>query len=486
MTYGTGIATQKKFMVGEWLIEPDEVRINKGDISIRLEPKVMDFLVYLASRAGETVAKDELIEEVWQGVIVGDEALQRCVSKLRNALDDDARDPQFIATVPKRGYKLLISPKAVNSPILPNELAPDFVGAQVGDSHFFSSRVKRFAAVGLIVLSLALVLLGGSIDLLKGYKFAPAIPTTVEQQYERALVLYVEYERDSNERAIVLFERIIEEQESFAPAYAGISKAYAQKYLRWTSDPKDMVSAFEFSERAIALSPNHPESLWALGMSRQITGDVQGAIEALEQAFKIASHNWNLASDLGDLYAEKEQYSQAKEYYMRAVNLSDRHPRMLVRAGDINLKLGVLYEAEQWYRNALDIHPLHDRAAAKLASIYEQTGQNQSALDICQSVLQRTQGSTECALMYGRLLIVDEKYESALRHFSQYQKFRPEDSGMASTYKFIAEVKTGLHFDLNKAVAQFSEALSDDKYVCPEKRDKIDRLLSSSLGVQRI
>ena len=474
---------KKQFMVGEWLIEPDEVRIKMGDKSKRLEPKVMDFLVCLACRAGETVTKDELIEEVWQGVIVGDEALQRCVSKLRNALDDNARAPQFIATVPKRGYKLLVSPKVVVLPISQSDDPNDFVGSQVNDSYHFSPRLNRFAVIGLVVLSLTLVLWAQSMGLLNRQELTPATPPTVEQQYERALVHYAEYERDSNERAIVLFERVIEEEEGFALAYAGISKAYAQKYLRWTNDPKDMVSAFEFSERAVALSPNHPESLWALGMSRQITGDIQGAIEALEEASKAAPKNWNLASDLGDLYAVKEQFSLAKEFYLRAVSLSGRHPRMLVRAGDINLKLGILNEAEQWYKSALELYPLHDRAAAKLASIYEQTGQNQSALDICHSVLQRTQDNTECALMYGRLLVVDEKYESALKHFAQYQKFRPEDSGMASTYKFIAEVKTGRHFDLNKALIQFSEALSGDKYVCPEKREKIDLLLSTSLGI---
>ena len=74
---------------------------------VRIEPKAMDVLVYLAGREGQVVSREELERDVWHGALVGYDAVTGTVIKLRKALDDDARHPRYIATVPKRGYRLL-------------------------------------------------------------------------------------------------------------------------------------------------------------------------------------------------------------------------------------------------------------------------------------------------------------------------------------------------------------------------------------------
>jgi Tol biopolymer transport system component len=71
----------------------------------------MRLFTVLAERAPEVVSRDELIQEVWQGTFVSDEVLTQSISELRKALGDDPRAPRFIATVPKRGYQLVVEPK---------------------------------------------------------------------------------------------------------------------------------------------------------------------------------------------------------------------------------------------------------------------------------------------------------------------------------------------------------------------------------------
>ncbi|MCP5429044.1 MAG: winged helix-turn-helix domain-containing protein [Chromatiaceae bacterium] len=66
-------------------------------------------LVYLASRPGEVVSRDDLERIVWHGAIVGYDAVTSTVIKLRKALGDSAREPRYIATIPKRGYQLIAS-----------------------------------------------------------------------------------------------------------------------------------------------------------------------------------------------------------------------------------------------------------------------------------------------------------------------------------------------------------------------------------------
>lgn len=96
-----------RFTIGEWQVDADQCRISRDGKLTRLEPKVMEALVYLASRAGETVTREELEENVWAGTIVGYYSLTGTMQKLRKAFDDDSKNPRVIETLSKRGYRLI-------------------------------------------------------------------------------------------------------------------------------------------------------------------------------------------------------------------------------------------------------------------------------------------------------------------------------------------------------------------------------------------
>jgi Tol biopolymer transport system component len=68
---------------------------------------VLDLLVYLAAAGGRVVSRSELLEEVWGDVVVNEEAVSRAVSELRKALGDDPREPRYVQTIHKSGYRLL-------------------------------------------------------------------------------------------------------------------------------------------------------------------------------------------------------------------------------------------------------------------------------------------------------------------------------------------------------------------------------------------
>jgi len=95
------------FRVGAWLVEPMANRLTRGDDVRRVEPKVMEVLAAMAARPGETVTKEAFMAEVWTGTVVTDDVLARCISELRKALDDDARSPEYVETIRKRGYVLI-------------------------------------------------------------------------------------------------------------------------------------------------------------------------------------------------------------------------------------------------------------------------------------------------------------------------------------------------------------------------------------------
>lgn len=97
---------QTGFRIGEHRIEPRQNRIVRGDVEVRLEPRVMDVLVCLAERAGEVVSRDVLNRHVWGNVVVTDQAVTNCISELRHHLGDDRAANRVIETIPKRGYRL--------------------------------------------------------------------------------------------------------------------------------------------------------------------------------------------------------------------------------------------------------------------------------------------------------------------------------------------------------------------------------------------
>jgi len=96
-----------RFRLGDWLVEPRLNRISRADAEAQLETKAMDVLVLLARRAGEVVSHAGPPRAVWQTEFVSYNTLAVRVSELREALGDDARNPRYIETIHKRGYRLI-------------------------------------------------------------------------------------------------------------------------------------------------------------------------------------------------------------------------------------------------------------------------------------------------------------------------------------------------------------------------------------------
>ncbi len=101
------MALEAGFRLRQWRVQPDQNRLIGSGSDIRLTPRAMEVLVCLAERTGEVVTRQDFSEHVWHPAIVTDDALTRCISELRRHLGDRAAEPDFIETIPKRGYRLL-------------------------------------------------------------------------------------------------------------------------------------------------------------------------------------------------------------------------------------------------------------------------------------------------------------------------------------------------------------------------------------------
>jgi len=98
---------EQGFKLGDFQIWPENHCVLKNGQQLNIEPKSMAVLMELATHSDQTVSRDELISTVWPRGFVSDDVLNRCISQLRRVLDDNPKCPDYILTVPRKGYRLV-------------------------------------------------------------------------------------------------------------------------------------------------------------------------------------------------------------------------------------------------------------------------------------------------------------------------------------------------------------------------------------------
>lgn len=92
---------------GPFSIEPQNARLRSHHQVLSLTPKAFAVLDYLVESAGQLLTRDTIFAQVWPTTVVTDAALTVCIREIRNVLGDDAKNPRYIETVQKRGYRFI-------------------------------------------------------------------------------------------------------------------------------------------------------------------------------------------------------------------------------------------------------------------------------------------------------------------------------------------------------------------------------------------
>src|SRR5450631_940648 len=93
--------------IGAWRVSRASGQISREGETVRVEARAMRLLLCLADHAGEVVSIDDLLEQVWTGVIVTPDSVYQAITSLRRLLGDDPKQPTYIATVPRLGYRMV-------------------------------------------------------------------------------------------------------------------------------------------------------------------------------------------------------------------------------------------------------------------------------------------------------------------------------------------------------------------------------------------
>jgi len=145
-----------RLKIGDWDFYVRSHELKRDSEVTRLEPRAAGLLLYLATRAGEPVNRTTLLEALWPGVVVSDEALTNAVNKLRRAFGDDRANPRVIETIPKTGYRLI-------APVRPQERESATPTSRAGTTNGAAGSGQRrrrwlIAAVTGVITALAAIL----------------------------------------------------------------------------------------------------------------------------------------------------------------------------------------------------------------------------------------------------------------------------------------------------------------------------------------
>ncbi|WP_395374014.1 winged helix-turn-helix domain-containing protein [Marinicella sp. W31] len=396
-------------VIDQWLADRKANTLSAGSVTKKIEPKTMDLLFLLLSKPGQVLSKDEIMRAIWSDTVVGEDTLARAVSMLRKAFEDNAKQPRYIQTIPKRGYRFLKSPRAVTH--------------QKHNTHPIYWLLGAAAAIVIVLL---------------WPKGELPIENTSNQQAERLTQLaddfYYQFKRADNEAAINLYERVIADAPNYAPSQSGLANALVQKVLRWPNpintpdiNHKKLIDAIQqgrnktpqakqylsraqaLAERASRLAPDDPYSYRALGLVYAVQEDYTAAKDAYQKALALDPQSWEVLVNMSDLlqiegndlealnHLEKAHEAMKQRYHSKPTQIRPWQAKLAVAIGQQYEKLGQLQEAEIWYRQVLSYSPYHPEATVALTHILAANGETLQAQQLCQQLRQKTESMTDCS-----------------------------------------------------------------------------------------
>ena len=128
---------QPRYRFAEFTLAPSRRVLLRRGAEVPLIPRYFDLLVLLVSRRDEAIHRREILDVVWNDVVVTDGALSQAVRNLRRALGDDPRTPIYIRTVQRHGYSFVYADVVEESDDVPLPAAiveaPEIEPAPGGD-----------------------------------------------------------------------------------------------------------------------------------------------------------------------------------------------------------------------------------------------------------------------------------------------------------------------------------------------------------------
>jgi DNA-binding winged helix-turn-helix (wHTH) protein/Tfp pilus assembly protein PilF len=275
--------------IGDWQANLTTGELSRAGGRAKLPPTDAVVLACLVARAGEVVSKAELLAAAWPRTHVADDAIWQSISRIRKALGDDQRQPRYLETLARRGYRI-IAPVSVctrSESAAPEEgVAAVAGGADPVPQELLARPIRRQTwALGIaaaIVVGVAWLFALAS----PSAESAPAMTlqaNPAQDAYERARAYLERGGRADLEAAVLLATQSLEMNPDFAPAHAVLARSLSSQVDRWHGSLDDARTAVKHAERAAELAPGLYDTQVALAAAYRTAGTPGPGLAALSE-----------------------------------------------------------------------------------------------------------------------------------------------------------------------------------------------------------
>ncbi|MES2895764.1 MAG: winged helix-turn-helix domain-containing protein [Pseudomonadota bacterium] len=347
----------------------------------RLEPRVMQVLVALAKAGGEIVSRDDLIESCWEGRIVGQDAVNRVISKIRALAETMGAGSFGVETITKVGYRLIVADQAAPTDQTATPPAPAAPARPVVDRRLLIGGAAAAAAAG-----------GGAWWFYKGRK--PDVP-------EAALVLHakgMEASRIGTVEATAQATGFLQQAVALAPDYAegwgALALAY-QNGLYFLADDAARQAAQRAkaaARRAIELDPRNANAHAALALDIPSYGNWLAAEQALRKVLELDPAQFEACSALSRILASVGRSRDAISALEPIARQTKLEPTIQFRLAYLLWVVGRLDESDRIIDEAMDLWPRSYQIWFTRFWLFVHTGRSTEAIAMCRDQVRRPPG----------------------------------------------------------------------------------------------
>jgi len=339
---------------GDYCFELESERLFSGERELRLTPKAAAVLGVLVRAAGNPVSKAQLFAEVWRGTIVSDDALTSCIQEVRRALGDDAKRPRFIETRHRRGYRF-IAPLLGTPP----------------DGRLVPGQRER-----------------------EGWRWHLSGVSPYEY-YLRGRQRLPQLTRADLRAGRDMFERAIDLDGDYAPAWAGLATAHATLYEWFGARPHDLAAAESAAQRALGLAPGLADAHVARGFVLTLKSRHDQAKTHFEEAIAIDRDLFDAYYWFARASFARGEIERSADLFRRAAHVRPEDFQSPILLGQSLRMLGSVGKAREANREGirragrkLDLNPLDNRALSLGSSALFTDGQTQRSREWSERSLQ--------------------------------------------------------------------------------------------------
>jgi DNA-binding winged helix-turn-helix (wHTH) protein/tetratricopeptide (TPR) repeat protein len=260
------LAHEPDFVLGRLTVSPSRRELVRDDGEREvIEHRMMRVLIALSKARGNILTRDELIMCCWDGVVVGEDAINRVMSRLRKVANGIGAGSIEIETITKVGYRLTSNGDGAAD----YELVARGEGASRAGQ---SSTTRRAVMLGAIGVGAAAAAGGGA--LLYRRLSDPPLPREIEGLLAQAKPLRDQNTFEGLGQATGLYQRVIELAPDYAEGWALLGLTYAvRSHYGLRGEARPLRSRAELAaRRALKLDPRNGHGELALGMALPFIG----------------------------------------------------------------------------------------------------------------------------------------------------------------------------------------------------------------------